>query len=39
MGRMIHANRLLIKNIGMLVGAYERAPGVLSGQDMSRVPM
>ncbi len=36
---MIHANRLLIKNIGMLVGAYERAPGVLSGQDMSRVPM
>lgn len=32
-------NRLLIKNIGMLVGAYDSAPGILRGKAMSNVPM
>lgn len=32
-------NRLLIKNIGMLVGCYPSAPGVLRGSEMNRVPM
>lgn len=31
--------RLLIKNIGMLVGAYDKAPGVLRGKEMANVPM
>lgn len=36
---MKETNRLLIKNIGMLVGAYDRAPGVLRGEAMNHVPM
>ncbi len=36
---MKSSNRLLIKNIGMLVGAYECAPGVLRGLAMNSVPM
>lgn len=31
-------DRLLIKNIGMLVGAYDSPPGVLPGESMGRVP-
>lgn len=33
------SNRLLIKNIGMLVGAYDSAPGILCGKAMDVVPM
>lgn len=33
------SNRLLIKNIGMLVGAYDSAPGILCGKAMGVVPM
>lgn len=33
------SNRLLIKNIGMLVGAYDSAPGILCGKAMNHVPM
>ncbi len=31
--------RLLIKNIGMLVGAYDSAPGILKGEAMNHVPV
>lgn len=36
---MKDSNRLLIKNIGTLVGAYHNAPGVLRGASMGHVPM
>ena len=35
---MNESNHLLIKNIGMLVGAHDSSPGVLCGESMSRVP-
>lgn len=35
---MKDSNRLLIKNIGMLVGVYDSSPGVLCGRSMNRVP-
>lgn len=33
------ANSILIKNIGMLVGACDRSPMLLAGKDMNRVEM
>lgn len=36
---MEKTNLLLIKNIGMLVGVYKNAPGILRGKAMNHVPM
>lgn len=36
---MNDSDTLLIKNIGILVGVYDTAPGVLSGEKMNRLPV